>query len=279
MSELVVLAEADGVATMVLNRPDKLNAFDLEMREQFIAAIDTVATSPTVRVLVITGAGRAFCAGGDVAFMVRLKQQGTSFEDGLGHLVDTGRIAIARLFALPIPTIAAVNGAAAGGGANVALACDLRLASDRASFGQSFIKIGLHPDWGGTYSLPRLVGIAKALELSWLGDQVDAAEALRIGLVNRVVEHDRLLDETRVLAARLAAAPQQSLRAIKQNVRAGALRSLEECLEVEYATQAACWRNPDSDEGVRAFVERRTPSFGGPAVGREPAGAGARTFE
>jgi 2-(1,2-epoxy-1,2-dihydrophenyl)acetyl-CoA isomerase len=279
MSELVLLAEAEGVATMVLNRPDKMNAFDLDMRAQFIAAIDAVAASPTVRVLVITGAGRAFSAGGDIGFMVRLKQQGATFEEGLGALVDTGRAGIAKLFALPIPTIAAVNGAAAGGGANLALACDLRIVSDRASFGQSFIKIGLHPDWGGTYFLPRLVGIARALELCWLGDQVDAAEALRVGLVHRVVAHDRLLDEARALAARLAAAPQTSVRAIKRTIRAGALRSLEECLEAEYETQAACWRSPDSDEGVRAFVERRAPSFGGPARGEFARTAGAASFE
>jgi 2-(1,2-epoxy-1,2-dihydrophenyl)acetyl-CoA isomerase len=276
MPDPVLLAEADGIATLVLNRPDKLNAFADEMREAFVAAIDAVAASATGRVLVITGAGRAFCAGGDVGFMVRLKQEGRSFDAGLGPLVDTGRTGIARLWALPIPTIAAVNGAAAGGGANLALACDLRVASDRASFGQSFVKIGLHPDWGGTYFLPRLVGVAKALELSWLGDQVDAAEALRIGMVERVVAHDRLMDEARALAARLAAAPRGVVRAIKRTMRAGALRGLDACLADEYETQAACWDDPDSTEGVRAFVERRAPVFGGAG---EPDLARAGRFE
>ncbi|MBI1796237.1 MAG: enoyl-CoA hydratase/isomerase family protein [Candidatus Eisenbacteria bacterium] len=272
MSDSILLAEADGVATLVLNRPDKLNAFADAMREAFIAAIDAVAASATARVLVITGAGRAFCAGGDVGFMARLKQEGRAFAGGLEPLVDTGRTGIAKLWALPIPTLAAVNGAAAGGGANLALACDLRIASDRASFGQSFVKIGLHPDWGGTYFLPRLVGVAKALELGWLGDQVDAAEALRIGMVERVLPHDRLLDETRALAARLAAAPPHVLRAVKRTMRAGLERGLDECLADELETQAMCWNHADSDEGIRAFAERRAPAFGrsreaDPAIG------------
>ena len=273
MPDPILLAEDDGVATLVLNRPDKLNAFGDEMREAFVAAIDTIAANATARVLVITGAGRAFCAGGDVGYMVRLKEEQRPYEGGLGTLVDTGRTGIAKLFALPIPTIAAVNGAAAGGGANLALACDLRIASDRASFGQSFIKIGLHPDWGGTYFLPRLVGAAKAMELCWLGDQVEAAEALRIGMVNRVVAHDRLLDETRALASRLATAPQRSVRGIKRTIRAGMLRGLDECLADEHETQGGCWDDPDSTEGVRAFVERRAPAFGRSGV-VEPATAG-----
>lgn len=276
MPDSILLAEADGVATLVLNRPDRLNAFEMEMREAFVAALDAVAASATARVLVITGAGRAFCAGGDVAWMVDLKRKGEAYDDGLGGLVSMGRDGIARLWSLPIPTIAAVNGAAAGGGANLALACDLRIASDRASFGQSFVKIGLHPDWGGTHFLPRLVGLAKALELCWLGDQVDAAESLRIGLVNRVVAHERLLEETRALAARLAAAPRRSVREIKRTLRAGALRGLDECLAEEYEVQGACWRDPDCDEGVRAFVEKRTPAFA--AEARAPVTAAA-TFE
>src|SRR5262249_33518393 len=144
MSDQILLAEADGVATLVLNRPEKLNAFADDMREQFVSAVDTIASRKSVRVLVITGAGRAFCAGGDVSYMVGLKQRNTRFEDGLATLVDAGGAAIARLVSLPFPTIACVNGAAAGGGCNLALACDLRIASERASFGQSFVKIGLH---------------------------------------------------------------------------------------------------------------------------------------
>jgi 2-(1,2-epoxy-1,2-dihydrophenyl)acetyl-CoA isomerase len=279
MSEQVLLAEADGVATLVLNRPDTLNAFADEMREQFTAAIEAVAARPGVRALVITGAGRAFCAGGDVGFMVRLKQQGASYE-GLAPLVAGGGRAVARLVTLPFPTIACVNGPAAGGGCNLALACDLRIASDRASFGESFVRIGLHADWGGTYFLPRLVGAAKALELCWLGDMIDAAEALRIGLVNRVVPHDRLAEETKALASRLATAPQVSVWSAKRLLRASAHRTLEECLAAEDEAQAACWTSEDSAEGVRAFVEKRRPAFGAAIDAANVApSAAARRFE
>ncbi len=280
MSEQVLLAEADGVATLVLNRPEKLNAFADDMREQFVSAIDTLASRTDVRVLVITGAGRAFCAGGDVGYMVRLKQQNVAFEGGLGTLVAAGGAAIAGLVSLPFPTIACVNGPAAGGGCNLALACDLRIASDRASFGQSFVKIGMHADWGGTYFLPRLVGLSKALELCWTGDMVDAAEALRLGMVNRVVPHEHLDEETRSLSVRLARAPQTSVRAVKHHLRASAGRTLAECLDAEYEAQAACWANVDSEEGVRAFVEKRPPVFGGvPVEGHAAPSGAARRFE
>ena len=275
MSDQILLAEADGVATLVLNRPEKLNAFDDAMRGQFLAAIETVTARSGIRALVITGAGRAFCAGGDVAYMVRLKQEGVPYEEGLGTLVAAGTAAIARIASLPFPTIACVNGPAAGGGCNLALACDLRIASDRASFGQSFVKIGMHTDWGGSYVLPRLVGLAKALELCWLGDMVDAAEALRIGLVNRVVPHQRLDEETRALAVRLAAAPQTSVQLAKLHLRASADRTLAECLDAEYEAQAACWASADSDEGVRAFVEKRAPSYSATPAGL----AAAQRFE
>jgi 2-(1,2-epoxy-1,2-dihydrophenyl)acetyl-CoA isomerase len=280
MPDQILLAEADGVATMVLNRPEKLNAFDDAMRAEFLVAIDALAARRDLRVLVITGAGRAFSAGGDVAYMVRLKQQGAGYEGGLGTLVDAGATAIRKIVALPCPTIACVNGPAAGGGANLALACDLRIASDRASFGQSFVKIGMHTDWGGSHFLPRLVGLAKALELCWLGDMVEAHEAHRIGLVNHLVPHDLLEAETRALAQRLAAAPQTSVRAAKRNLRASLSRTLDESLDAEYEAQAACWESPDSGEGVRAFVEKRPAAFGAAALDANAvASSAARRFE
>ena len=279
MSDLILLAEADGVATLVLNRPEKLNAFSDDMREQLAAALETVAARPDVRVLVVTGAGRAFSAGGDVEHMARLKERSVPYAEGLASLVEGGGRAIAALVALPFPTLAAVNGPAAGGGCNLALACDLRIASDRAGFGESFVRIGLHADWGGTYFLPRLVGTAKALELCWLGDLIDAPEALRIGLVNRVVPHDRLADETRALAARLAGAPQVSVRAAKRALRASAHRTLEECLAAETEAQAACWASPDSTEGVRAFVAKRAAAFGAAGAAADLPSAAARQFE
>ena len=158
---------------------------------------------------------------------------------------------------------------------NLALACDLRIASDQASFAESFVRIGLHPDWGGTYFLPRLVGDAKARELCWLGDPVDAAEALRIGLVSRVVPGDRLMEETRALARRLAAAPATSVQMTRRSIVASRHRSLDECLTAEAQAQLVCWGTADVDEGLTAFVEKRTPVF----VGVAPAAEHATRFE
>jgi len=261
MSPLVLLAVSDHVATLTLNRPEKLNAFGDDMREQLVGALDRVAADPEVRVLVITGAGRAFCAGGDIGFMVALKERDAGY-DGLDPLVAAGRAAVSRIAGLPIPVIAAVNGPAAGGGCNLALACDLRVASDQATFGETFVRIGLHPDWGGTYFLPRLVGLPKALELCWTGDMIDAAEALRIGLVNRVVPHAEFAESVVKLAGRLAAAPQTSIRQIKRSLTSASRRALAECLTAETDAQEVCWRSPDVAEGVRAFVEKRTARFG-----------------
>lgn len=283
MPDLILLEEANGVASVTLNRPDRLNAFADDMREQLGAALDQVAHFPGARVLLLTGAGRAFCSGGDVRHMVDLKQRGAGF-DALQPLLDAGRAVIARLAALPIPTIAAVNGAAAGAGLNLALACDLRIASDQATFGQTFARIGLHPDWGGSYFLPRAIGLGPALEMSWLGDMIGADEALRIGLVNRVVPHDRLADEARSLAARLAAAPERPVRLVKASFTASAHRTLEECLDAEAGAQAACWNSADAAEGLRAFVEKRSPKFGpsersdaGDGAGAAPSDAGEET--
>jgi len=273
MNDLVILAEADGVATILLNRPEKLNAFADDMREQLAAALDTVAARGA-RALVITGAGRAFSAGGDLNFMVGLKQRGAGYE-GLAPLVEGGGNAVARLAALPFPTIAAVNGAAAGGGLNLALACDLVVASEQATFGQTFVRIGLHPDWGGTFFLPRRVGLAKALELCWTGDMIDAREALRIGLVERVWPHQSFEGEVKTLATRLAAAPETSVRWAKQTLRAGMARTLAECLAAETEAQESCWESPDAAEGIGAFVEKRKARFG---AGERAALAGAAPY-
>jgi 2-(1,2-epoxy-1,2-dihydrophenyl)acetyl-CoA isomerase len=262
MSDLVLLAESDGIATLTLNRPEKLNVLADDMRDGLLGAADRVAASADARVLVITGAGRAFCAGGDISLMARLVGRGASY-DGLRPLVEAGRELVRRLAALPIPVIAAVNGPAAGGGLGLAVACDLRIASDRASFGATFVRLGLHPDWSNTYWLPRLVGLPKALELCWLGDMIDAAEALRIGLVERVIPHERFEAEVRSMAVQLASAPQVSVRMAKQALQAGLESSLDECLTREHEAQEACWSSPDVGEGVRAFVEKRPPRFGG----------------
>jgi 2-(1,2-epoxy-1,2-dihydrophenyl)acetyl-CoA isomerase len=269
----VVLDVADRIATLTLNRPQKLNAFKDDMRDALVPALDRVANDADVRVLVITGRGRAFSAGGDIQHMVDLKARDASYPEFL-PLLDAGRLAARRLAALEIPTLAALNGPAAGGGLNLALACDLRIASDRATMGETFVRLGLHIDWGGAYHLPRLVGLSKALELCWLGEMIDAQEALRIGLVNRVVPHERFQEEVRSVARRLAAAPQTSLRLTKRTLGASLERSLSECLEAEIEAQAICWRSPDVAEGTRAFVEKRSPHFEG-----EPAALAAGRFE
>jgi 2-(1,2-epoxy-1,2-dihydrophenyl)acetyl-CoA isomerase len=273
MQELVQVRVADRIATLTLNRPEKLNAFKDDMREALPPALDRIASDPDARVLVITGAGRAFSAGGDIQHMLDLQSRGASYEEFL-PLLDTGRKAVRRLTALPIPTIAALNGPAAGGGLNLALACDLRIASERATLGETFVRLGLHIDWGGAYFLPRLVGLAKALELCWLGEMIDAEEARRIGLVNRVVPHERFAEEVRTLASRLASAPQTSVRLTKRTLRASLERSLAGCLEAEIEAQEICWGTPDVAEGTRAFLEKRPARFDA-----EAAPLGANRFE
>jgi len=270
MSDLVLLDVVDRVATLTLNRPEKLNAFKDDMRDALVPALDRVAEDPQVRVLIITGAGRAFSAGGDIQHMVALKERDARYEEFL-PMLEAGRLAVRRLATLGIPTLAAINGAAAGGGLNLALACDLRIASERATLGETFVRLGLHIDWGGAYYLPRLVGLAKALELCWLGDMIDAAEALRIGLVNRVVPHEGFMDEVRSWALRLAGAPQTSVRLTKRTLVASLQRSLGECLDAEIEAQCVCWRSPDVTEGTRAFLEKRPARFDAEGA---PVGAG-----
>ena len=261
MPPTIRLDIASGIARITLDRPDKLNAFADDMREQLVVALDRVAAAPGVNVLVITGAGRAFCSGGDVSFMRELKGRDAAFAE-LEPLLELGRAIVTRIDALPFPTLAAVNGVAVGAGMNLALACDLRIASDQASFGETFVRIGLHPDWGGTHALPRLVGRSKALELCWTGDVIDAAEALRIGLVNRVVAHAQFAAEIDAFAAKLAASPQASVRAAKRSLRAAWARTLAQCLDAESEAQRECWASADSAEGLRAFVEKRAAAFG-----------------
>jgi 2-(1,2-epoxy-1,2-dihydrophenyl)acetyl-CoA isomerase len=280
MAQLVLLAVEDGVATITLNRPEKLNAFGEDMREQLLAALDQVTENPSVRVLVLTGAGRAFCAGGDVHHMLKLKQRDAEFSE-LKPLLEYGRAIVTRLDALAIPTIAAVNGAAAGAGINLALACDVRVASDQASFGETFVRIALHPDWGGTFYLPRLVGLSRALEMCWTGESIDAAEALRIGLVNHVWPAASFAAEVARYAARLAAAPQTSVRLAKQTLRAALDRTLNQCVDAEAQAQRACWASDDAAEGLAAFAEKRAPEFAGELVAAGDVGPpeGARRFE
>ena len=192
--EHILVSREGTVGTVTINRPNKLNAFAGQMRQDMAAALAELSADTAIRVVVVTGAGRAFCAGADVGYMQDLLERGDT--KGFTALVEAGRAVVTAIRETPKPVIASVNGPAAGGGANLALACDVRIASDRASIGQTFTRIGLHPDWGGTYLLPRLVGPSRALELFFSGEMVSAAEALRLGLFSRVVPHERLAVET-----------------------------------------------------------------------------------
>jgi 2-(1,2-epoxy-1,2-dihydrophenyl)acetyl-CoA isomerase len=262
MSEQPVLvARADGIGTITLNRPDKLNAFAGRMREELCAAVRTMADDPAVSVLVITGAGRAFCAGADIGYMRDLMERRDY--DAFAALVEAGRQVVTTIRATAKPVIASVNGPSAGGGANLALACDVRIASDRASLGQTFNRIGLHPDWGGTYFLPRLVGPARALELVFTGDMIGAEEGFRIGLFNRVVPHEQLTAETAAFARRLAAKPPVALALAKRAIYAAEGADLSAMLDVELEHQLACFKTDDAKEGLEAFLEKRTPTYQG----------------
>jgi 2-(1,2-epoxy-1,2-dihydrophenyl)acetyl-CoA isomerase len=259
--ENIDVTEDSGIVTITLNRPEKLNAFAGHMRRDLAEALEHAGSDRAVRVVVITGAGRAFSAGGDVTAMAELMEREDSEE--FARLLGAARRVVTAIRDMTKPVIAAINGPASGAGCNLALACDLRLAAESATFTQSFVRIGLHPDWGGTYFLSRLVSPNKACELFFLGDSIDAAEAWRLGLVNRVVPDGELEAETRKLAERLRDAPPDPIALAKQAVYLGQGASLERMLQFEMEAQARCFESQDAKEGVRAFLEKRPPKFTG----------------
>jgi 2-(1,2-epoxy-1,2-dihydrophenyl)acetyl-CoA isomerase len=249
---------ADGVATITLNRPDKLNAFTGTMREDLLEALRACERDPNVRVVVITGAGRAFCAGGDVEYMASLQE--TNDVESFRKLLDAGRDIVLQLASMPKPAIAAVNGVAAGAGCNLALACDYRIASDAAKLSESFVKIGLHPDWGGTWLLPRLVGRSRAFELMATGRMVEAPEALAIGMVDRVVPAAELAAETEKLARTLAAASPLAIAGIKRSLDAAERNDLCAQLELEAEAQVGCFQSEEARVRIAAFAAKTRPS-------------------
>ena len=238
--ERVLVEIAGGIGSVTLNRPEKLNAFDRAMCDELLEALRLLSGSEGVRVITITGAGRAFCAGADLGV---LGSEGPA-------LVAAGKDVALALRAAPQPVLAVVNGAAAGGGANLALACDYRIASDQASIGQVFHKLGLVPDWGGTFFLPRLVGTSKALELVWSARMVPAAEALELGLFDRVVPHARLASEARALVDAWAAQPASAVRRAKAALYRSDEGALESMLDLEITQQNELFATPD----VRARI-------------------------
>jgi|SRR5579863_942431 len=259
--EPVLFASEGGVATLTLNRPEKLNALDDRVVTGLAAALNLAARESSVHAVVITGAGRGFCAGGDINEMTRLKKEHVS--ETFRSFLEAGHGVVRQIRQMPKPVVASVNGPAAGGGMNLALACDLRIASDQATFIQAFVRIGLHPDWGGTFFLPRFIGTGRAVEMLFLGEPVKAEEAHRLGLVNYMVPHGRLAAETQKLAARLAAAPPLPLALMKQNLYERLETQLDLMLEAEIAAQMRCFETEDFAEGLKAFLDKRAPTFRG----------------
>jgi len=257
-AEDVLLDVDGGVATITLNRPPALNALTIPMKERLLEVIERVGADPAVRAVVLTGAGRAFCAGQD------LKERLEPGAPPLGEeLILRYNPIVRALRTIPQPVIAAVNGVAAGAGASLAFACDLRIAAEGASFVLAFGRIGLLPDSGATWTLPRLVGAARAAEIALLGDPVSAAEALRIGLVSRVVRGEELATQAAAMAARLAAGAPLAMALTKRALAAAFERDLDAALDAEADAQQRAGSSRDHAEGLTAFVEKRAPRFTG----------------
>src|SRR5687767_9083353 len=237
-------ATHDGIASITLNRPDKLNAFGGTMRQDLLAALRAIESDRDSRAVVITGAGRAFCAGGDVDSMAGLQK--ARDVDSFRKLLDAGRDVILQIVDMRKPVVASINGVAAGAGCNLALACDYRIASEDAKLGETFVKIGLHPDWGGTWLLPRLVGRSHAFELMTTGRMVTAAEAHSLGMVDRVVRREDLGRETGAFAASLASAPPSAIADVKRAVRQSERNDLREQLAVESENQVRAFLSADA---------------------------------
>ncbi len=248
---------ADGVAAITINRPEKLNALTDGMRGELLASVRRVDSDPNVRVITITGAGKAFCAGGDIEYLKHLKE--TNDEKEFVRLLDEGRALIQTLRDSHKPTIALVNGPAFGGGLIIAMACDIRICSRTASFGVPFIKIGLGPDWGGTYLLTRIVRIAKALEMLLTGERLSAEEALRVGLVNHVWPLEELHRRGGEFAAQLTTWPPEIVARYKRAVYHAANHSFDDSADLERQYQLENFRSDQLSDGVAAFLERRTP--------------------
>ena len=260
MSSVLVSLDA-GVLTLTLNRPDRLNAFHPEMHKLLRGALERALDDALVRAVLLTGAGRAFCAGQDLS--ERDAAANAAPIDLSVSLGSNYNPLVRRLRALPKPVVCAVNGVAAGAGANIALACDIVLAARSASFVQSFAKLGLVPDSGGTYFLPRLVGTARAMGLALLAERLSAEDAERWGLIWKAVDDRRLMDEAGTVARALAAGPTRGYGLIKKAIHASAGSSLDAQLDLERDLQREAGFSEDYREGVAAFMQKRTPSYKG----------------
>lgn len=257
MYETILYEVSEGVAIVTLNRPDKFNAFTEVMHKEIVAALKQAQKDDAVRCILLTGAGRAFNAGQDLS-----EVSGGDVDFG-GFLRERYNPMILQMHKTEKPIVAAVNGVAAGAGMSVALACDIRLASEKASFVNAFVGIGLVPDSGGCYFLPRIVGIGKALELAMTGEKVSAQEALSIRLVNQVYPAESFMEDALAYARKLAALPTRAIGLIKRAMYKGLEMGLEETLAYEAYAQEAAGSTADHKEGVAAFMEKRAPRFTG----------------
>ena len=260
--EELIYEVSDRVATITLNRPQRLNALTPTMREEMLAAFTGADADPDVGAIVLTGAGRGFCSGGDVKAMQE------RYDDKSANPIDEriapvrDRVVIAMQESSK-PVIAAVNGPAAGAGFSMALAADIRVASSSARFGMTFARRGLHPDWGGTYFLPRIVGVARACELIWSGRMMDADEAMRLGIVSELTAPEDLLSTVHDMARTFAAGPPIAIRLAKRSIYNGLNSELRDALSFETFAQNICSATQDAKEGIRAFNEKRDPHFSG----------------
>jgi 2-(1,2-epoxy-1,2-dihydrophenyl)acetyl-CoA isomerase len=260
--DVILTSVKDRVATLTFNRPDRLNALSRDLIHQSIEYLKDWSRDSGVGAIVVTGAGRAFCAGGDVSGMAKQDTAARTLEEQIDDLRAAQELSW-QLFNSPKVTIAAVNGHAMGAGLGVSLACDLRIASDQARFGTAYARVGFGGDFGTTWLLTHYAGAPKAKELFFLSEIIDAAEAHRIGLVNRVVPHDQLSSQAIEIAARIARGPLVSYRYMKANVNLAATVDFRTMLDREAETHLRCGQTDDHKEGVRAFMEKRPPEFTG----------------
>ncbi|KEI43292.1 enoyl-CoA hydratase [Saccharopolyspora rectivirgula] len=261
MTDVLLSEDNNGVRLLTLNRPDSFNALTVELKERLLEALRQAAADDSVRAVVITGAGKAFCAGQDLKEHVAMLEANDptplkTVEEHYNPLIKT-------VTSMPKPVIAAVNGTAAGAGASLAFACDLRIASDNAKFLMAFANVALSADSGASWTLPRLIGYGRAMEMMLLAEPVDAQEALRIGMVNRVVPAGQAVEAASELASRMAVGPTSAYARIKETMLAAAAEGLAEALAVEAGAQAEAGQTTDHREAVQAFVEKRTPRFTG----------------
>jgi len=258
----LVLEERSGaVVTLRLNRPEKLNALNPQMCRELVHALLRAADDRTVRTVVLTGAGRGFCAGGDINYIHDARMRG-SVRD-FQALLEPGKEAVLAIATMPKLVIAAVNGPAAGGGMSLALACDVRIASDQAMFKQAFAQLGLYPDLGATFFLSRIVGLSRASEMFYTSERLSAEEARRIGIVYSVFPHAQFEAEVQRFAAQMAEAPPLAYRDVKRTMISESHHALEETINEENRLQVHCFLSEDCAEGLKAFLEKRAPKFRG----------------